>query len=263
MKVATAALLVVAGAGAALLLGAGVLSVVRRGGNSPAQAAQVPLFRTPSWATFDEEEIDRELKKRPGQPYQPTPRPQGSLLVRRESAGAGALLLRHTMRETLYRYDPAARALTQVGAEAWERAVGPVAECARQFAPPESKLALDQKADRLRAAGGREVATAGRVPLALVASPSGRWVAVLSADGPKKGSLMPFSGDTVLGRRLQQVLSLPAAAAVGSPVVLPVLNEGDVPVACWSADEQFIVYHDYNFYSLSVVETHPPPTPHP
>lgn len=261
MKLVTAAPFVVV---AALLAGAGLLSLVRREGPpAPAQAGEAPLFKTPSWAKYDSEEIDRELKAHPDKKYQPTPRPEGAMMLRCETPGGGALLLRHTARETLYRYDPAGRTLAKAGVEEWERATGPVAECDKQFAPPQSVLVIDQKADALRAADGRLIHTAGRVPLYLTASPGGKLVAVLSADGPKKGSPMPFSGDRVLGRRHHQVHSLPGATAEGAAVLLPDFGEPNVPSACWSADEQFIVYHDYGFYALSVIETRLPSTPKP
>lgn len=261
MKLVTAAPFVLV---AALLAGAGLLSLVRRQGPpAPAQAAEVPLFKTPSWAKYDSEELDRELKAHPDRKYQQTPRPEGSMMLRRETPGGGALLLRHTAREALFRYDPAGRTLAKVGAEEWERATGPVAGCDEQSSPPRSVLVMDQKADVLRTADGREVRTAGRVPLYLTASPGGKWVAVLSADGPKKGVPMPFSADRVLGRRHHQVLSLPGATAEGAAVLLPDFGEPNIPRACWSADEQFIVYHDYDFYALSVIETRLPSSPKP
>jgi hypothetical protein len=250
-----------AGLCALLLVGVTLAALVRR--QTPARSGgDVPLFKTPAWATHDEEEIKRELERRPGETYQPAPRPAGTLMLRRESAEGGALLLRHTARDSIYRYDPAARSLTPAPADVWQRASGRVADCGGQLPPASGALMVEQKSDRLLA-GGREIATAGRVPLKVLASPSGRWAAVLSAAGPRVGSDGPVFGSAVKGQRYHQLLSLPDAAPAGEASKLPVLREETPLDLCWSADEQFVVYADMGFFSLAIVETGLPPSSKP
>lgn len=246
----------------ALLLVGGALAALVRRQQTAGGAADVPLFKTAAWATYDEEEIKRELERQPGKEYQPAPRPEGTLMLRRESDGGGALLLKHTARDSIYLYDPRARSLTPAPADAWQHARGRVAECGKQLPPAAAVLTVEQGADRLLA-GGREIATAGRVPIKVLASPSGRWAAGLSAEGPRVGSDGPVFGSRVKGQRYHQVLSVPDAAPAGAAVKLPFLREESPLDPCWSADEQFVVYTDMGFYSLSVVETGLSPTLNP
>ncbi len=196
----------------------------------------VPLFETPAWQGKDLAYGDQ-------------------LMLRRVAPGAGALLLKHTRGTTVYRYDPTARTLTPVGDEEWRRALGAVAECGQQFAPPPQVLALDPKSDKLLA-GGRVVPTAGRLALKVIASPSGKWVAVLSADGSKGSSLMPFTGGGgASGQHYHQVVSLPGGTPANGTVRVPLRQRYDLLTPCWSADEAFVVYHHITFNYLSIIDT--------
>lgn len=203
------------------------------------RGADVPLFETPAW---------RGLPQRYGE----------QLLLRREGAGRGALLLKHTQRDVVYRYDPEKRTLSSLGIEDWQRATGPVAECGKQFSTPQDVPRIDSATQKLRA-GVRTVKTAGRTALETTVSPSGRWVAVLSAAGRVQRPTMPFSGaGGASGRHYHEVLSLPDAAPAGHAVRIPTRRDYEIFNSCWSADEEFVVYTDTFFYTLSVVETRLP-----
>ncbi len=179
----------------------------------------------------------------------------GQMMLRREAKGSGALLIKHSERATVYAYDPTKRSLAPAADGAWERAAGPVAECDAQAPPDGAVLRVDTTSHKLFA-GTREVPTAGRTAIVLTASPSGRLSAALSATGSVRGSLMPFLGvGGASGQYMHQVLSLPEAAPVGEAVRVPRLSSRDNLSACWSADEQFVVYHEILFFYLSIVET--------
>lgn len=203
--------------------------------------ADVPLLKTPDWE-------GKFLNQFSGE----------QLLLRRESEHSGALLLKRSDIETVYRYDSQKQKVDTVTVAEWERAGGPIAKCGDQrvfWAAPSALHLDDQKRRLFVRQGEREVSTAGGVPLNYQTSPSGKWVAVLSASGPKVPSFMPLSGDVVLGPRYHQVMSLPDTVPFGSAVRVPVLSPTQVVDLCWSADEGFVVYTHPNFFSLVVVET--------
>jgi len=224
--------------GAALLVG-----MLWRHRESSA-GADVPLFKTSAWAGGMPEYGEQ-------------------IMLRREIKDRGPLLLKHSKRDTVYRYDPAATSLTAVSEQTWNAASSPIAECGKQFSPPPDVLRIDKASNSLMA-GTRPISTAGRTVLKLTESPSKRWVAVLSAAGPLKSSLIPFSGGSAAsGEHYHQVLSLPDAVPVGTAVQLPLERDSDLLVPCWSADEKEVIYHELLFSYLSVVETQvtQPPMP--
>jgi hypothetical protein len=185
----------------------------------------------------------------------------GQIMLRREAEGSGALLIKHSDRSAVYAYDPAKRSLSPAPEGAWERAAGAIAECGAQRAPEYSVLHIDGQTHKLMA-GSSVVETAGKTVLDVLASPSGRRVAVLSVTGTIREGLLPFlanGGPT--GQRLHQTFTLTEAQPVGATVRLPVLRGRDYLTPCWSADEQFVVYHHILFHYLSVVEADPPSTP--
>jgi len=202
--------------------------------------ADVPMLRTPAWEFKDLNEYREEL------------------MLRRETKEGGALLIKRTDLETVYRYDPQKRSLSSDGDAEWQKAGGPIAKCfdyltrkpARDVVvthnEPEHQLLIGKPGAL------REVPTAGGYPLKNEVSPSGRWVAVLSGTGPAISSLMPFSGDFILGQRYHEILSLPDAHQVGKPIHFPVEDIKDFFDMCWSADEEFVV-HTYWLYTYLVV----------
>lgn len=222
-----------AAAAAALLLAGALVSF-----DATPAGGHAPLLETPAW------------------------RRQGALLLRREAPG-GALLLKLDTSEVVYRYDPARRSLSPAGEAEWRRAAGRVARCAEQLQPPPQVLRVDPRVDRLLA-GGREVETAGATALWLRASPGGGWAAVVSADGPKRRSLLPFiGGGGASGQHYGQVFALPGATPRGGAARLQPAGARQILTPCWSPDEEFVVYSEMFFFSLYVVETGIPPVPQP
>jgi len=198
----------------------------------------VPLFKTPEWEF-------KELNEFKGD----------QLMIRRETNAGGALLLKRTDLETVYKYDPVQRSVTAVAETVWDKAGGAIAKCRDQQLADIPSVLLRNDHDHKLFAGKREVRTAGGIPLAELASPSGKWAAVHSAAGPAVQSILPFTGDLIYGQRYHEILSLPEAVRVGKPVRVPLNQTRSYLSPCWSADEKFVVYTDLSFWVLVVVET--------
>ena len=203
--------------------------------------ADVPMLKTPAWEFKDLNEYREEL------------------MLRRETKEGGALLIKRTDLETVYRYDPQKRSLSAVGDPEWQNAGGPIAKCFDYLTPKPARDVIvtrnEPKHQLLIGKPGalREVPTAGGYPLNDQISPSGRWVAVLSGTGPAIPSLMPLlGGDLILGQRYHEVLSLPDAQQVGKPIRFSVRDIKDFFHMCWSADDEFVV-HTYWLYTYLVV----------
>ena len=200
--------------------------------------ADVPLLRTPDWENQHIGELD-----------------SGHLELRRETEAGGSLLLKRVDLETVYRYDPNTRSLSAVTEKEWSEARGVIAKCSDQQAAPDRIQIRIERRDRKMFVGQREVSTAASIPLGYLTSPSGKWIAVLSATGPVVPAVMLFSGDRVLGARHHEIRSLPDTVSAGSSIQIPVPNTLTTMQLCWSADEKFVVYNDGSFSSLVVVET--------
>ncbi len=102
--------------------------------------------------------------------------------------------------------------------------------------------------------GDHQASTAGKLALRYLISPTGKWVAVLSAPGPVLPQLF-FEGDRVLGQRYHQVLSVPDAVSAGRSTRIPILSTDTTLRLCWFPDEKLVVYTDADFSSLVVVDT--------
>ena len=200
--------------------------------------AEVPLLQTPEWKD-----------KRIGELY------SGRLQLRRESEGGGALFLKRVDLEPVYRYDPQTRSLSAVTEKEWLNASGPIATCMDQLAKPDPvRIRVDHGAHKLLIAE-REVPTAARLAVSSLSSPSGHWLAVLSATGPIIPAFTLLGGERVLGRRYHEIKSLPGGASSNNSIQIPVVNTITTQQLCWSTDEKFVVYADGSFSSLAVVET--------
>ena len=193
--------------------------------------------------------------------------PEGGWMVRSEGPARDRLLLTHLRREMVYRYDRATRELALVPHERWEAGGGDVAQCPSGFTTPaglriESKRGPSEpRLDRLLA-GDRVIRTAGARALRIHESPSGRFAAVLSADGEREESPVPFSGPGGAdGQHFHELLSLVDFKRVGEPVRLPMTSKEISSLGgCWSPDGRYVVYADLlYFWVLSVVPIDVPP----
>lgn len=200
--------------------------------------ADLPLLKTPEWE-----------HKHIGELY------TGRLQLRRETEAGGPLLLKRVDLEPVYRYDPQTRTLSAVTDKEWLNAGGPIARCLDQLAKPGGvRIRVDHGTHKLLVAE-REVSTAASIALSSLTSPSGNWVAVLSATGPIIPPITLLNGDRILGRRYHEVKSLPDVVSARSSIQIPVVNTVSTLELCWSADEKFVVYNDVEFSSLVVVAT--------
>ena len=206
--------------------------------------ADVPILKTAAWEFKDLNEYGEEL------------------MLRRETNEGGALLIKRTDLETVYRYDPQRSSLSAVGDAEWQKAGGPIAKCFDYSTrkPARDVIVTQNEPDHQLLIGKpsalREVPTAGGYPLQNEVSPSGRWVAVLSGTGPAIPSLLPLlGGGFILGQRYHEILSLPDTRRVSKPIRFPVSDTRDFFKLCWSADEEFVVHIYWQYNYLVVVPT--------
>ena len=196
----------------------------------------VPLLKTPAWEFQHLDDFE------------------GQLMLRRENEWGRALLLKRSELETVYRYDPNRSTIGAVPAARWENATGPIAKCRDQLlAGVNSGMRRDDHDHKLFV-GERQVSTAGRYVLNSVASPSGIWAVVVSAQGPAVPSLFPF-GDLIYGQRYHEVIALPDGVRVHRSIRIPVNDRNDFLEPCWTADEKTVVYTTYFLNLLVVVDT--------
>jgi hypothetical protein len=182
----------------------------------------------------------------------PAWRSRGGILLRAEREAGEALLLKHNGQNVTYRYNPGAQRLFQVSEEVWQGARGPIGDCGSQLGSFPQELRLDGSGKLL--ASGQEVAIAGEKFLALLRAPSGKKVALLSANDPAQGSIIPFlGGGGASGQHYHQILSMPDAVLAGRPVSIPLKSKERFITICWSFDERYVIYADYLFYHLAIV----------
>ena len=202
----------------------------------------VPQQKTPAWAFKGNNEYKREL------------------MLRRETETGGALLIKRTDLEIVYRYDPQTHRISPVSDSQWQHSTGPITNCFDYFNRNRVSdgpiLTINEPAHKLligKPGAWRELPTAGGYPLALRESPSGRWVAVLSGTGPAIPPLLPLlGGHWILGQRYHEIMSIADASPVGKAIKFPVDDTKDFFHMCWSADEEFVV-HTYWLYTYLVV----------
>ncbi|MGH9460649.1 MAG: hypothetical protein ACRD1X_05500 [Vicinamibacteria bacterium] len=178
--------------------------------------------------------------------------PEGGWMVRSEGNDKDTLLLTHFRLEVVYRYDRVTQELSLVPNEQWESASGPVVECDSQ--PVSVTLRVDPLS-KLPFVGERQLDISGKVALDARPSASGRWVAVLSADGPASPPSWLFSmgGGGASGQHYHQVLRAEGYSSTGPPVRLPFETERGYFRLCWSPEEDYVVYTNSSFLNLVIV----------
>jgi hypothetical protein len=185
----------------------------------------------------------------------PTPewRAAGTLLLRSDPQRADGLLLAHSARPVVYRYLPEQRDFTAVDRKEWDAAGAQVADCSAPADPDSRRLRIEPRSGQLLA-GERPVKLAGAIAVRLARSPSGAWIAALSAKGPRKGALFPsLAGAGASGSHYHEVLGAPDNVPAGPAVEIPLDSGQTVVLSCWSSDESYLVYHDYLFTQAVVV----------
>ena len=184
----------------------------------------------------------------------------GRLLIRSGMDGKNTLL---TMRDefeqgnrhrAVYEYDPKAKSLQKVPDLNWDAAASPIAErfSRHQQVPEKFKV----NGERLFF-GNREVTIKGAVLISSAYSPSGNAVAILSADGPRKGSIMPSlgGGQNAKGQHYHQLFSVANGEPISAVIKLQFTTEKMAYPACWSVDEKYVFYRSLLADKLTIVET--------
>lgn len=154
----------------------------------------------------------------------------------------------------VYEYQPQTNEFRTTPSESWDRATGPIMDCSR---PPvgEAAFRLDSAAGTL-SYKGQGIQSKGRSVVGFTLSPNQTSVAVLSAAGPKKHSIMPFlgGGANARGRHYHEVLQLPAFSSnARRQARLPFTTARVAWTGCWSADERFVVYTSVLYDELCII----------
>lgn len=174
-----------------------------------------------------------------------------TLVLRVERDNSEALLLKLQAGDAVYRYDPRAQVLSLVSIEDWKNAQGSIVECEKQIQP--SEYFIDESHHLWF--GKKPIKVNGNTVLKVLASPSGKLLAVLSADGEWKSTIPFVGGGVPSGQHYHQILSVDEGEALGKPVRLPLGNRNGrrIGAVCWSADDRYVVYADFLFSRVSIV----------
>ncbi len=184
----------------------------------------------------------------------------GRLLIRNGVSGEDILL---TMRDefekgdrhrAIYEYNPSGKRFHKVLDSKWDASVTPISECVLRpqklpdkFKITGEKLFFEQQ----------EVPVNGAVLISSSYSPSGKAIAILSADGPRTGSFMPFlgGGQNSKGLHYHQLFSVADGKPIEDVVRLRFTTEKQAYSTCWSLDQKYVFYASLLADKLSIVET--------
>jgi hypothetical protein len=184
----------------------------------------------------------------------------GRLIIRR---GIDSTTLFLTMRDefekgtghrAVYEYDPKTQSLRKVPDLKWDAVTSAVTECFSQSQQFPEKFKVN--GEKLFF-GNQEIPVKGAVLISSAYSPSGNTVAILSADGPRKRSGMPFlgGGQNSKGQHYHQLFSVSNGKPIRAAVKLQFTTEHQSYPACWSIDEMYIFYTSLLGDKLTIVET--------
>jgi hypothetical protein len=184
----------------------------------------------------------------------------GRLIIRR---GLDSKTIFLTMRDefekgnrhrAVYEYDPKAQSLRKVPGLKWDEVTSAITECFSQSEQFPEKFKVN--GEKLFF-GNRELPIKGAVLVSSAYSPSGNAVAILSADGPRTGSGMPFlgGGQNAKGQHYHQLFSVANGKPVSAALKLQFTTEHQAYPACWSIDEMYVFYNSLLADKLTIVET--------
>lgn len=140
----------------------------------------------------------------------------------------------------VYRYQPESKSLVLALQEDWDKATGDIVERGYD-GYAKADLVVDHAQYKLLL-GRRPVPTAA--PLAILSrlSNSGRFAAVLSAEGPSVGLVPFFSGGGAVGQHYHQILDVTSGRFIEGVVPIP-LTSDRILRACWSPKDRYIIYY--------------------
>src|SRR5262245_5458954 len=178
----------------------------------------------------------------------------GGISLRIATSGDADLLLKHNNAEIVYGYRVGDKQLRTISMDAWSNASGEVVDCNSQVGKEPFRVLIDRETNKLSIDGKEVSGVRGRVHLRHQFTSKGDKFAVLSADGVRATSIMPFLGQGgASGRHYNQVFTYPGLAPIGSPIELPFTSERETFGNCWSSDERFVVYSDAGHFRMAIV----------
>jgi hypothetical protein len=159
-----------------------------------------------------------------------------------------------TRHRAVYEYDPKAQSLRKVSGLKWDEVTSAITECFAQSQQFPEKFKVN--GEKLFF-GNREIPIKSAVLISSAYSPSGNTVAILSADGPRKGSGMPFlgGGQNSKGQHYHQLFSVATGKPVSAALKLQFTTEHQAYPACWSIDETYVFYTSLLADKLTIVKT--------
>jgi hypothetical protein len=159
-----------------------------------------------------------------------------------------------TRHRAVYEYDPKAQSLPKVSGLKWDEVTSAITECFAQSQQFPEKFKVN--GEKLFF-GNREIPIKSAVLISSAYSPSGNTVAILSADGPRKGSGMPFlgGGQNSKGQHYHQLFSVATGKPVSAALKLQFTTEHQAYPACWSIDETYVFYTSLLADKLTIVKT--------
>jgi hypothetical protein len=152
--------------------------------------------------------------------------------------------------ETVYRYDPQKRKFSEVTADVWRSAEGPVAERVGQYGGGPG-IMLDNRTHVNKVyKDGRPVSTKGQTALDMASHSRGKLLAIISASGRRSSGFLGFGGSNgATGKYYCEFFTLPDLKRVYSPVYLPMGSTDEALHGCWTADEQYFVITSSETYT--------------
>ena len=216
---------------------------------------------TPDWAEWKQKlsnPADAANLRYPGT----LPELMPGVLLRHVAGENGILLLKHTIGDGVYSFDPDGNKTQKVADDSWLVATGSITVCETQRWSRATAFNMDNMNYRLVSWGESKAIypTYGKYALDAVISPSKKRAAILSAYGPKYpiinfGPAGLGGGDVkIYGRRYVQVMDLVTKEYIDKPVMLQ--SAVDLPCfsACWSSDEKILVAYRCDFSDFQVVQ---------
>lgn len=145
----------------------------------------------------------------------------------------------------IYRYVASARKLVEIAPEIWDGATGEIITCGKQvsLSPHYGNFTHDLVKRSLQF-NQKDIISAGPTVLTALPDPSKTYVAVLSATGEMRKSIIPFGDPTIEGDRYHQLFRMADATEVGQRVKLKVSTDRHYTFPCWSPDGRFVIYDE-------------------
>ncbi|HEX8277984.1 MAG TPA: hypothetical protein VF540_04785 [Segetibacter sp.] len=182
-------------------------------------------------------------------------------ILLRYAENNNVLLLKHTIGEGIYSFNPNLYKTEKSSEKEWLDAQGKITVCHDQRWSRQQVFNVDNHNYKLLSWGDNPVIyeSYGKYALDAVVSPTKTKVAILSAYGPKKpffkiGFIFGGPDDKIYGQRYIQIMDLDTKEYIGKPVKL--YSEAKLACfsSCWSSDEKILVAYECNYSNFQIVE---------